>query len=224
MAGLMTAPMIVIEVVLMRAMYHSARLNFAIIIASLVALAAFFIFIRQQSAIGDEQFLRSMIPHHAGAILMCEKASIRDPEIRQLCASIISGQQSEIDQMKAISGYAFSLGRLPARPAEFRRARRHSSMASMALCKWLAQPSISFLLIIASAMSISCMALVFASPSGMAWMSACSAFIAVSLHLAWCASCATASPSGTLANAAGARAPMTILTNLRISLSPVPRF
>jgi hypothetical protein len=48
MAGLMTAPMIVIEVVLMRAMYHSARLNFAIIIASLVALAAFFIFIRQQ--------------------------------------------------------------------------------------------------------------------------------------------------------------------------------
>lgn len=104
MAGLMTAPMIVIEVVLMRAMYHSARLNFAIIIASLVALAAFFIFIRQQSAIGDEQFLRSMIPHHAGAILMCEKASIRDPEIRQLCASIISGQQSEIDQMKAIIG------------------------------------------------------------------------------------------------------------------------
>jgi hypothetical protein len=102
MAGLMTAPMIVIEVVLMRAMYHNGRVNFAIIIASLAALAAFFIFIRQQSAIGDEQFLRSMIPHHAGAILMCEKASIRDPEIAQLCARIISGQQSEIDQMKAI--------------------------------------------------------------------------------------------------------------------------
>jgi uncharacterized protein (DUF305 family) len=35
-------------------------------------------------AVGDKQFLRSMIPHHAGAILMCEKASIKDAEIRAL--------------------------------------------------------------------------------------------------------------------------------------------
>jgi len=44
--------------------------------------------------------LRSMIPHHAGAILMCEQAPIRDAEIRKLCETIISGQQAEIDQMK----------------------------------------------------------------------------------------------------------------------------
>ncbi len=31
---------------------------------------------------------------------MCEKASIPDPEIKDLCKSIISGQQSEINQMK----------------------------------------------------------------------------------------------------------------------------
>jgi len=43
-----------------------------------------------------------MIPHHAGAILMCEKASIRDSEIKTLCQQIIAGQQSEIDQMKGI--------------------------------------------------------------------------------------------------------------------------
>jgi uncharacterized protein (DUF305 family) len=43
-----------------------------------------------------------MIPHHAGAILMCDKASIQDAEIRQLCNMITSGQQFEIDQMKAI--------------------------------------------------------------------------------------------------------------------------
>jgi uncharacterized protein (DUF305 family) len=42
-----------------------------------------------------------MIPHHAGAILMCEKASLNDAEIRQLCMDIISGQQTEIDRMKA---------------------------------------------------------------------------------------------------------------------------
>ena len=49
----------------------------------------------------DEQFLRSMIPHHAGAILMCQEASIEDQEIRELCRSIIASQQTEIDLMKA---------------------------------------------------------------------------------------------------------------------------
>jgi uncharacterized protein (DUF305 family) len=42
-----------------------------------------------------------MIPHHAGAILMCEEAPIQDAEIRRLCRSIIAGQQAEIDEMKA---------------------------------------------------------------------------------------------------------------------------
>ena len=42
-----------------------------------------------------------MIPHHAGAILMCEQASIQGAEIQELCKTIISSQQEEIDQMKA---------------------------------------------------------------------------------------------------------------------------
>lgn len=41
-----------------------------------------------------------MIPHHAGAILMCEVASIKDSETRALCPGIVSGQQSQIEQMK----------------------------------------------------------------------------------------------------------------------------
>ena len=43
-----------------------------------------------------------MIPHHSGAILMCEEASIRDSELQKLCAAIVSSQQQEIDQMKVI--------------------------------------------------------------------------------------------------------------------------
>jgi uncharacterized protein (DUF305 family) len=43
-----------------------------------------------------------MIPHHAGAILMCERAPIQDAEIKQLCGEIISSQQKEIDQMKSM--------------------------------------------------------------------------------------------------------------------------
>lgn len=101
MAGLMTAPMAVIELLVMEAMYKDKKRNAFIIAGSVIAGLLFFLFIRQQTAITDKQFLRSMIPHHAGAILMCEQASIDDPEVQALCDNIISGQQSEIDQMKA---------------------------------------------------------------------------------------------------------------------------
>ena len=96
----MTAPMMIIEIALMNSMYVDKKLNTIIIIASSILLIAFFVLIRQQSAVSDKQFLKSMIPHHASAILMCEKANLQDPEIKDLCQSIISGQQAEIDQMK----------------------------------------------------------------------------------------------------------------------------
>jgi uncharacterized protein (DUF305 family) len=102
MAALMTAPMIAIELALMGAMYPSRKWNFVIMAFSIIALIACFVLIRQQTMIFDRQFLRSMIPHHAGAILMCERSPIADAEIKSLCQTIIAGQQSEIDQMKAI--------------------------------------------------------------------------------------------------------------------------
>lgn len=58
-------------------------------------------FIRNQTGVSDRQFLESMIPHHASAILICEHSPIQDPEIKALCRRIISNQQAEIDQMKA---------------------------------------------------------------------------------------------------------------------------
>lgn len=102
MAGLMVTPMIVIEILLMGMMYENRLWNGLIIAGSVVLGVLLFFFIRQQVAVGDAQFLRSMIPHHAGAVLMCENASIRDPEIKELCAGIMSGQQQEIDQMQGI--------------------------------------------------------------------------------------------------------------------------
>jgi hypothetical protein len=102
MAGLMTAPMVLIELALMWSMYENKGANIAIMVVSALALVAFFVAIRQQTAIGDSNFLRSMIPQYAGAILMCEKAPIQDAEIKKLCSEIISSQQKEIDQMKAI--------------------------------------------------------------------------------------------------------------------------
>jgi uncharacterized protein (DUF305 family) len=101
MAGLMTAPMVLIELGVMRGMYHNKTQNAVIISVSIVAGITLFLFIREQTAVSDRQFLRSMISHHAGAILMCERSSIQDPETQSLCRAIISGQRSEIDQMKS---------------------------------------------------------------------------------------------------------------------------
>jgi hypothetical protein len=101
MAVLMTAPMLLFELVLMRSMYPNARLNALVVAGGFVLLIGAFLLIRQQTAIGDTQFLRSMIPHHAGAILMCEEASLEDAQIRELCVGIIESQQAEIDWMAA---------------------------------------------------------------------------------------------------------------------------
>ncbi len=101
MAGLMTAPMVVIELLVMRAMYQDKRLNAVIAVVAAGGGIVCFVLIRQQTGVTDRQFLRSMIPHHAGAILMCGEAPIQDPDIQRLCKTIISGQQAEIDQMKA---------------------------------------------------------------------------------------------------------------------------
>lgn len=100
MAALMTTSMVLIEIPLMSSMYKSKKLNVAILVVSIAVLIGSFVLIRQQVLISDRQFLRSMIPHHAGAILMCKKASIRDQEIKELCRTIVSGQQAEIDLMK----------------------------------------------------------------------------------------------------------------------------
>ena len=101
MAGLMTMPMIMIEIVLMGGMYMNKKLNAVVFAASFIALIGFFLCIRYQSAVSDKQFLKGMIPHHAAAILMAGKANIKDPEVKKLTEQIISSQQAEIDQMKA---------------------------------------------------------------------------------------------------------------------------
>jgi uncharacterized protein (DUF305 family) len=102
MAGLMTAPMAMLELALMGGMYPNKRLNAIIWVAMVALLLGCWFLIRQQGLIGDRQFLRSMIPHHAGAILMCAEASLGDPGVVALCRNIESSQKQEIIQMKAL--------------------------------------------------------------------------------------------------------------------------
>jgi uncharacterized protein (DUF305 family) len=102
MAGLMAAPMAILELLLMGMMYPNKKINIAIIAGSAALLALCWFGIRDQIGVGDKSFLRAMIPHHGGAILMCNQSSITDPEVRKLCGEIVQGQQREIAQMKAI--------------------------------------------------------------------------------------------------------------------------
>jgi uncharacterized protein (DUF305 family) len=83
-------------------MFMSKPANVALLSVSFVIFFGSFALIRTQTTIGDKAFLRSMIPHHSGAILMCQQASLTNPEIVKLCGSIIKSQREEIDEMKAI--------------------------------------------------------------------------------------------------------------------------
>jgi len=86
----------------MRGMFPSKGANVTLIAVSLIAFFGSFALIRTQTTIGDTAFLRSMIPHHSGAILMCREARLTDPEVVRLCEAIEQSQRQEIDEMKAI--------------------------------------------------------------------------------------------------------------------------
>lgn len=102
MALIMWAPMSAVMLWTMGDMYPDKRLNLALLVMFALVFVLSLWGMRDQLLVGDRQFLRSMIPHHSGAILMCERADLIDPEIRSLCDGIVRSQQQEIDQMKSI--------------------------------------------------------------------------------------------------------------------------
>jgi uncharacterized protein (DUF305 family) len=102
MALMMVAPMGILMIAVMWSMFKDKRLNIILTAALAAVFMVVFAFGRAETFIGDEQFLKSMIPHHSRAILMCQEADITDAEIKDLCQQIISSQQEEIDQMQAI--------------------------------------------------------------------------------------------------------------------------
>ncbi|MCY7280540.1 MAG: DUF305 domain-containing protein [Sphingomonas bacterium] len=102
MALMMWAPMGSLMLLTMASMYRNKRLNIILHAAFGLVFILSFIGIREQGLVGNNQFLRSMIPHHSGAILMCEKSSISDPDIARLCDGIVAGQKAEIAEMKVL--------------------------------------------------------------------------------------------------------------------------
>lgn len=100
MTLLMVSAMLIIELLIMKGMYESKKINWAIITVSL-AIGIFSWFgIREQLFVGNKEFVKGMIPHHAAAVLMSEKAKLTDPELIQLQKNILETQAQEIEFMK----------------------------------------------------------------------------------------------------------------------------
>lgn len=102
MALLMVLPMAVVMMLMMGKMYPNKKLNTAIIIGSVVLFGVFLAALRTQTAVGDVQYMKAMIPHHSSAILTSKNAAIKDPEVKKLAESIIESQEREIAEMKAL--------------------------------------------------------------------------------------------------------------------------
>lgn len=102
MTLMMVTPMALVMLATMRSMFPSRKRNLLVIAGALFVFGVSFWGMRTQAVVGDEQFLKSMIPHHSGAILMCQEATITNPEIEALCHEIVVSQRREIDQMKAL--------------------------------------------------------------------------------------------------------------------------
>ena len=100
MTMMMVAPMTLLMLIFMRGMYPSKPRNRIVIALAILAFATGWFGMRTQLGVDDAQLVRSMIPHHSGAILMCREAKLSDPEIKKLCDDIIQAQEKEIGQMK----------------------------------------------------------------------------------------------------------------------------
>ena len=103
MAVTMWAPMGIFMLATMPGMFPNKRLNIAhYAVFALLTIGSFWA-TRSQAASRNWQFVASMIPHHSGAILMCNEAKLSDPELVTLCSQIVRNQRQEIDQMNKIA-------------------------------------------------------------------------------------------------------------------------
>jgi uncharacterized protein (DUF305 family) len=102
MTAMMVASMAVIMAATMKSMFSSARMRWGLAGAGALVGLLSFVGMRTQAGVDDASFLRAMIPHHSGAILMCERADLTDPEIVSLCGEIVRSQRAEIAKMKEL--------------------------------------------------------------------------------------------------------------------------
>ncbi|MDZ7603758.1 MAG: DUF305 domain-containing protein [Hoeflea sp.] len=102
MALYMGSAMAVVMLGFMLGMYSSTRLNIAILVVAALVFSGSLYLVRSQDTVGDEAWMKAMIPHHSIAILTSSRAKISDPRVRKLADEIIEAQRREIAEMEAL--------------------------------------------------------------------------------------------------------------------------
>ncbi len=102
MTGLMAGSMLPIMLATMPGMFKNRKVNVALWAVSVAVLVLFWVLLRYEAGVGDRQFMRAMIPHHAAAIQMCKESSLSDPRVVKLCEGIVESQEREIAELKAL--------------------------------------------------------------------------------------------------------------------------
>ncbi len=100
MTILMIAPMAISMMLFMWGMYENKKVNYIILTLAAVIFISTLTMLRQQTFIADVQWMKAMIPHHSSAIMVSQKAHLKDPEAIKLAEEIIEAQKREIAQMK----------------------------------------------------------------------------------------------------------------------------
>ncbi|PZX52483.1 protein of unknown function (DUF305) [Algoriphagus ratkowskyi] len=102
MTILMISAMAVTMMLFMWGMYENKKANYLIIGSALIIFFGTLSMLRNQTMIADVQWMKAMIPHHSSAIMVSQKAHLKDPEAQKLAQDIIEAQKKEIAQMKAM--------------------------------------------------------------------------------------------------------------------------
>ena len=101
MAVLMGSAMAIIMLGFMWGMmYRNTKVNVAIVVGALVVGAAAFTASQMQTFVGDERYMKAMIPHHSIAILTSERSDLDDVRVQKLAQGISRTQVKEIKQME----------------------------------------------------------------------------------------------------------------------------
>ncbi|RTL87802.1 MAG: DUF305 domain-containing protein [Hyphomicrobiales bacterium] len=103
--------------------YRSGPANSVIVAAAVAVFAAAAWLVRTQDGVHEVEFMRAMIPHHSAAILVAERAHLRDPRVRELARRIATDQTQQIAEMKQLVAEIEKSGGKPIPPARDGQAK-----------------------------------------------------------------------------------------------------
>ena len=100
MTFVMGGMMMIVMLLFMWGMYKDRTKNFIIVGVGALTMALALWLVRSQTTADDTEYMAAMIPHHSIAIMTSERASLKDPRVRELAKAIIVAQRREIAEMK----------------------------------------------------------------------------------------------------------------------------